>query len=262
MYSHEMKEPEVIIDTPEFREWMKGLSMGQRMRVQERMAIRSAICKAEDAIGMISSSQQQSQEVWEAAAQWQLALVKEEDCQRFLGFFGYQLTPELSWKERPSEHGPQLELRLDGHTQQAGHTWYHVKCKLSRVDTNAGTDCFEWVAPRRLVQLRVDLHHRVKDKLGFLQYDDQFSDCRFAKLGGPPGTTARLKSWLDKLAVVVNKGIARPDIVMLVLVFFSVPLPEGVAPPSLGAALRNQDMENCSQLGLDSELGSQQHALT
>merc|ERR1712139_299304 len=103
---------------------------------------------------------------------------------------------------------------------RAGHTWYNIRCKLSGVRNTNGH--LEWVSPRRLVQLRQHLHHRVKEVLA-ASYDDHFQNTRFAKTGGPPGTTARLRAWFETLAHCINNGIAPPSVATHTFAFLLTP---------------------------------------
>jgi len=230
----------MFIDSPELEAWMKGLPLGQRMRVQERLAIRSATKKAEDAINLVSAGGDPDYKIWEAAALWSLAAVRyDDDYEPYLNHFGYKLAAvdKQQWEGAPSKAGTQIKFEVDGHIGRAGHTWYNVRTKLSRAH-NGSAEVLEWVSPRRLVQLRLDLHHRIRQTLG-TTYDEHFKETRFAKFGGPPGTTARLKSWFTTLASCINKGIAPPSVVIVTLIFLSAPLPEDVKAPAVDLALRN-----------------------
>jgi hypothetical protein len=264
IFSQEFKDDDgstLFIDTPEFEVWMKGLSVGQRMRVQERLAIRHAVKQAENAISLISSDNGKGDydlDVWDAAAKWQLEFRSIYNYQPYLEHFGYRMADEDNWQESHCTDGPQIDLQVDGHIPRAGHTWYNVRCKLSRLpELAAGGTTIEWVAPRRLVQLRVDLHHRVRDILGSA-YDEQFAETRFAKYGGPPGTTARLQAWFGTLASCINKGIAPPSMATLLLVFLQAPVPEGIEVKA-GVARLRQSGDSHSNLGggdSNSNLGS------
>jgi hypothetical protein len=243
-------------NTPEFQEWMKGLSMGQRMRVQERMSIRNAIKRAEEAILALSDIEGHSYEIWEAASGWSLGHLRENENEDYLSMYGFKLADALHWKEVPYACGPQLHFSVNQHISRAGHNWYIVKCKISGLPNLAD---IEWQAPRRLGQLRIDLHHRAKDLLHSEIYEEKFQHARFAKFGGPPGTTARLDAWLGVLAGLINQGIAQPSVATLALVFFSAPLPDGVTPAVEKGFLRaagdlSPQLDNHSHLG-GSEVG-------
>merc|ERR1711972_393479 len=108
-----------------------------------------------------------------------------------------------------------------------------------RIDT-------EWHAPRRLTQLRVDLHDRVKALMA-ADYSKLFGNVHFAKYGAPPGTTGRPTAWLDKLADLINNGKATPIIAALTLAFLQAPLPEGALQP-FSSDLRNYG-DNYSNMG-------------
>jgi len=169
-----------------------------------------------------------------------------------LNAYGFKLANARQWKEAPKDSGLQVRFSVDEHISRAGHTWYNVKCKLSGMPNEVG--CIDWVAPRRLGQLRVDLHHRVKHALGSEIYEEKFENSRFAKYGGPSGTTARLNAWLGVLATLINEGVADPSVAVIALVFFSTPIPEGVAVPAIEKGLLRiggdvRSLDNHSQLG-------------
>lgn len=245
-----------FMETPEFEEWMKTLSMGQRMRVQERVAIRNALAAAENGIRAISDGADPDSDTWEAAAQWQLPTVTESDQVPYLSSFGYKLADKRSWKEPPvvGQQGIKLEINVDGHVFRAGHTWYKVVCKLHR-GSKDGFETMQWVAPRRLVQLRIDLHHRVKAALG-VAYEEHFRTSRFAKYGGPPGTTARLEAWFASLATVINSGIAPPIVATTALVFLQAPTTNDVQAPVSGLMLRKHGDEHSNLGDNESSMGS------
>lgn len=254
------KEPDVVpFDSAEFEEWMKSLTLGQKMRVRERMAVRNAMSRADEAIQTLSDAEEHSYEVWEAASLWQLGYIRLDETERYLSIYGFKLADALHWKDEPCVDGPQLAMSVDQHISRAGHTWYIIKCTLSGLQN--GVDCISWQAPRRLGQLRLDLHDRVKDSLEIEIYDREFQHSRFAKFGGPPGTTARLNAWLGVLADIINKGVAQPSIATLALVFFSAPLPDGVASPAVEKGFLRvagnvpSKLDNHSELG-ESNLGS------
>lgn len=234
----------------EFEEFLKDLPFGQRMRVQERIAHQMCLNQTGDAIRAITESADQPIEIWEAAAQWQLPHLPDYENERYLSTFGYKLANARRWSEAPSATGIHLELSVGQHISRAGHNWYNVKCKLSGLPNDIG--CVEWVAPRRLGQLRMDLHHLVKSVLGSETYEEKFHLSRFAKYGGPPGTTARLHAWLGTLADLINQGVAQPSVAIIVLVFFGAPLPEGMVPPGIATGTRfsgNANFDEHSQLG-------------
>jgi hypothetical protein len=228
--------------------WMKKLSAGRRMQVLEEISTRTALKNAEKAIQLLSTEAcEHDASTWQAAAQWQLAFrqLKFADVNDYLMHFGYKLvdSPELAscghfYQDVPSVTGPQLEVGIDGHIEGAGHTWYNLRCKLSRLRSGGCRDdeSVEWMAPRRLEQLRFSLHHRVRQDLP--SYDEHFGETRFAKTGGLPGTTARLKAWFSTLTTCINKGIAPPSLVTFTLLFLYAPLPEGANEPAgVGSAM-------------------------
>lgn len=236
------------------RDW-KPQTMAQKMRVFEAMERWKAIESTSSAIQEISRSRGPHEHtVWEAAAQWSVIGAQRGNTP-LLQAFGYKPSGEQQWWSAPEDGGPELCFRLAGHEQHAGHTWYLVECEL-HFGERAGGGSVQWPAPRRLTQLRNDLHDPVKLWMGD-SYDLHFVAARFAKLGGPPGTTARLSAWLTALAGAINSGQAAPCIAALTLTFFQAPLPEG-APDDVAVAetaLRLERGESDSQFGGESVLG-------
>ncbi|CAE7910833.1 unnamed protein product, partial [Symbiodinium necroappetens] len=140
---------------------------------------------------------------------------------------------------------PILSLTVKQHIEQAGHTWYIVSCELVLFNAGerdlwshscgalyVGTlasysrlclihlisiifyafvtsawfkDVLKWEAPRRLAQLRTDLHDRVKFGMEPKEYKALFEEAPFAHAGGPSGTTLRLSNWMSALAACINK---------------------------------------------------------
>lgn len=215
-----------------YEERMKGLSYFDSVRVRSSMAITDILGQTEDAIRVLAVPEEHDDETWEQAAEWVLGPLGEEQNCRYLPIYGFELADGASsWGEVPSTMGINLDLSVEDHVLKAGHNWYNLKCKLRNTPTGM---LLEWRAPRRLAQLRGDLHDRVKHLLGPVAYEEHFQKSRFAKFGGPPGTTARLNAWLKTLASLINDGIATPSVATLALVFSAAPLPEVVEPPKPG----------------------------
>ncbi|CAE7501080.1 invs [Symbiodinium sp. KB8] len=108
----------------------------------------------------------------------------------FLGFYGYRILTNRTWADCPvAGQTPILSLTVKQHIEQAGHTWYIVSCEL--VLFNAGErDVLKWEAPRRLAQLRTDLHDRVKFGMEPKEYKALFEEAPFAHAGGHlPGSS-------------------------------------------------------------------------
>jgi len=110
---------------------------------------------------------------------------------------------------------------VQGHIEVKGRTFYLVRCVLRIPDRSP----LEWDAPRRLLDLREQLHGPVKDSLDKV-YKWHFGGAPFAPRGGLPGTTSRLQCWLCALADCINKNQAPPKLVALVLNFLQAPDPE------------------------------------
>jgi len=232
-------DPNVLWADEEFKAWMKTLNMGQKMRVQERLVIRAAVERSEHAIQALSTVADKNDSAWlptwEAAAQWSLGWFQETEFAPYLRHLGFEAQSDQKWTALPNNSGISLHVQLLNHVKMAGHTWYQVNCQLKR---SAGRGDLSWPAPRRLVQLRLDLHDRCKHMLGSAEYTRLFGETRFAKYGAPPGTTARLRAWLDKLCSLINNGEVPPGVAAVALAFFQAPIPEGVDQPTSMAALR------------------------
>eukprot|EP00933_Yihiella_yeosuensis_P021452 TRINITY_DN16961_c0_g2_i1.p1 TRINITY_DN16961_c0_g2~~TRINITY_DN16961_c0_g2_i1.p1 ORF type:complete len:262 (+),score=42.63 TRINITY_DN16961_c0_g2_i1:40-786(+) len=173
--------------------------------------------------------------LWELAALWNID--EEEPLPNTVGYlelFQCNAVSDVRWGPNCNSPGsrPQLELHLEEHVEQAGHTWYVVQCALitsvrtswARSSSSSAPPpvdkIVEWEAPRRLAQLRAGLHDPLRDFLGETMYRNRFGDAPFAKHGGWSGTTARLKNWLSALASLVNSDEATPGSVLLALNFF------------------------------------------
>mmetsp|Transcript_109135 Transcript_109135/g.314362 ORF Transcript_109135/g.314362 Transcript_109135/m.314362 type:complete len:233 (+) Transcript_109135:141-839(+) len=156
----------------------------------------------------------------------------------YLASFGFAAVDSARWRDiRDSAPGsvpgrPTLELQVSGHEEIGGHTWYSVGCilRVGGYNGDRGGEEFGdevsaervWRAPRRLEQLREELHDRVKSDLGDA-YATHFADTPFAKKGGLPGTTARLNAWFSTLASVINGATCSPGLAALVLSFLDAP---------------------------------------
>lgn len=174
--------------------------------------------------------------------------------------------------------GPQLALTMLGHEECGGHTWYMIECHVKgltepamvlRYDASgerppAGFREAElelrWRAPRRLLHLRESLHDPLKLTLG-TSYTSLFGSAPFARAGAPPGTTARLAAWLNKLAQLINKEALPAGLLSRTLLFFhGPPLPEQVAAqpcqvPQQLAAPAGEDSSQVSPGNVDEDNG-------
>lgn len=142
--------------------------------------------------------------------------------------YGYAALGPLQWERMSSQTAwPKLTLTMYGHAEIDDHTCYRFRCELDTQVGGAGPRCapslsLKWGVQRRLAHLREGLHDIVQSCLGD-GYHKVFGEARFARHGGPPGTSARLEAWLAKLVLHVNDGTAAPEIVAQVLHFFEVP---------------------------------------
>jgi len=220
------------------------MSRGDKMRIVEARERRKIL--EEQRLGMERISgfgDPPDASSWENAAGWRMIPLFSCAVPPFLERYGYDVADASHWRAVPSSDpgGPQLELGVLKHREHAGHTWYMVQCALraaghggddnsnpeegsARRWTTGGSPTynFEWEAPRRLNMLRCDLHNWVKYQLGS-SYAGHFRRTPFAKLGGPRGTTARLRMWLQTLAGLVSSGGVSPLVVAHMLEFLQVP---------------------------------------
>merc|ERR1740116_672550 len=147
----------------------------------------------------------------------------------FLERYGYDVADASHWRAVPSSDpgGPQLELGVLKHREHAGHTWYMVQCAL-RAAGHGGDDNSnpEEGSARRWTT-------------GGSPYAGHFRRTPFAKLGGPRGTTARLRMWLQTLAGLVSSGGVSPLVVAHMLEFLQVPPFSDRGPPATSCFPQN-----------------------
>eukprot|EP00931_Biecheleriopsis_adriatica_P106827 TRINITY_DN81202_c0_g1_i1.p1 TRINITY_DN81202_c0_g1~~TRINITY_DN81202_c0_g1_i1.p1 ORF type:complete len:206 (+),score=46.30 TRINITY_DN81202_c0_g1_i1:26-619(+) len=129
----------------------------------------------------------------------------------------------------------ELHVTVQRHLEWDGHTQYVVRCRLDfSDDVSPSIDWFCW---KRLLNLRDDLHDKVKEDLGS-SYAKHFGDTPFAKFGAPPGTTERLDGWMESLAKCVNSRSLPADTLAFVLRFLELPWQVGRRPQSAHSAGR------------------------
>eukprot|EP00418_Pyrodinium_bahamense_P034041 CAMPEP_0179137234 /NCGR_PEP_ID=MMETSP0796-20121207/65457_1 /TAXON_ID=73915 /ORGANISM="Pyrodinium bahamense, Strain pbaha01" /LENGTH=252 /DNA_ID=CAMNT_0020836403 /DNA_START=30 /DNA_END=785 /DNA_ORIENTATION=+ len=133
----------------------------------------------------------------------------------YLAAYGYAAVDADTWGE--VEQWPVLEVQVLGHRAVDLHRMYLLQCSLEL----GGAGLLRWVAPRRLLDLREDLHDRVKLALGDKVYEHFFAGAPFARRGGPPGTTGRLRGWTAALAACINVGGASPCATAMALKFLT-----------------------------------------
>jgi hypothetical protein len=138
-----------------------------------------------------------------------------EKPEKYLWRFGYG--------RYDGEPNPQLELSVSGHEEEYGHTQYMITCNLCRKDD--ALNATSWSTKKRLCDLREELHDIVKEGLGDA-YAIHFGDSHFAHHGGLPGTTARLRVWMNALASCINGGALTPALSAAVLRFLDAPVPK------------------------------------
>eukprot|EP00930_Biecheleria_cincta_P027759 TRINITY_DN19431_c0_g1_i1.p1 TRINITY_DN19431_c0_g1~~TRINITY_DN19431_c0_g1_i1.p1 ORF type:complete len:579 (-),score=98.26 TRINITY_DN19431_c0_g1_i1:112-1848(-) len=136
----------------------------------------------------------------------------------YLAPYGYCAASPEEWVSSSQENKAQLDLSVAGHSEQGGHTVYHVQCRLEA----DGLVSLHWVTQRRLGHIRDSLHDVVKNEMG-KSYADAFANAPFAMRGGFGGTTQRLQKWFQSLAVCVSKGLAPPALVAQLLLFLDAP---------------------------------------
>mmetsp|Transcript_3737 Transcript_3737/g.9674 ORF Transcript_3737/g.9674 Transcript_3737/m.9674 type:complete len:224 (-) Transcript_3737:177-848(-) len=140
----------------------------------------------------------------------------------YLEKYTYSPADGVHWQVPPGPKGsgPELQFTVVGHEGLEGHTFYLVECSM-----RCGYFWVRWHAPRRLVHLREGLHGPLKKALGRARYAQRFAGSRFASRGGFPGTTARLRGWLEALSVCINTGGCSPSQVAFILRFLDPPEP-------------------------------------
>lgn len=147
----------------------------------------------------------------EEARQAEFEAIDDEEYMRLLGYSVHG----------DSAGGPELAVSVVGHDEEARCTMYHLQCTL-------GAPFYEeevasWQCKKRLCDIREELLVRVKKGLGEA-YPAHFSETPFARHGGLPGTTARLREWFRTLSTCINSGALPLREHALVLRFLQTPL--------------------------------------
>eukprot|EP00931_Biecheleriopsis_adriatica_P111213 TRINITY_DN85577_c0_g1_i1.p1 TRINITY_DN85577_c0_g1~~TRINITY_DN85577_c0_g1_i1.p1 ORF type:complete len:285 (+),score=51.02 TRINITY_DN85577_c0_g1_i1:25-855(+) len=140
-----------------------------------------------------------------------------DDSERYLWRFGFGRGPPA----------PELRISMAGHEEVLGHTMYAISCSLRRPPKEEGEAAriAEWSCQKRLCDLREELHCRIKAEMGSA-YAAYFESTPFARHGGVPGTTDRLRSWFGTLAACVNSSQLTGDSLAFLLRFLKAPVPE------------------------------------
>eukprot|EP00929_Paragymnodinium_shiwhaense_P048062 TRINITY_DN24357_c0_g1_i1.p1 TRINITY_DN24357_c0_g1~~TRINITY_DN24357_c0_g1_i1.p1 ORF type:complete len:358 (+),score=59.47 TRINITY_DN24357_c0_g1_i1:50-1123(+) len=146
----------------------------------------------------------------------------------YLRQYGFHAINSTQWWNSPpdaDEEWPFQDIRMevDGHDEQDGHTQYHIRVSLTPPETgkDACAPMLEWVADRRLKQIREDWYDRMS---GSWPQHKEFMDEPFAARGGLPGTTAKLDGWMKGIARCINCKQAPPLFVAEMLVFLDAPI--------------------------------------
>mmetsp|Transcript_153371 Transcript_153371/g.278719 ORF Transcript_153371/g.278719 Transcript_153371/m.278719 type:complete len:196 (-) Transcript_153371:91-678(-) len=140
------------------------------------------------------------------------ASIQAMDIGEYLNRMGYI-------ENRPS---PEIAVAVLGHAEEARCTVYELACAMRAA--KAGAERVKWVCKKRLCELREELHDPLKEALGS-EYAVRFSATPFARHGGLPGTTARLRDWFKTLSDCLSGDIIKPQECALVLQFLDTPLP-------------------------------------
>lgn len=144
--------------------------------------------------------------------------------QEYLALYNFDVFGKpwhATWSKYPEYGFPKLELRVDGHEEAGGHTYYNIECTILCI----GESCLSWRVPRRLCDLRARLHDPVKQALRNDIYSEYFGATPFARSGGMWGTTARLDAWCKSFAHCFNSGQVPPLLLAMVLRFLHAPQP-------------------------------------
>jgi len=120
---------------------------------------------------------------------------------------------------------PRLAISVEGHHEEHGCTMYGIDVSLSQ---KGGVTT--WHTTKRLCDLREQIHDPVKDVLGEEAYPMHFGETPFAHFGGVPGTTERLRYWLQALGSCINQGALDIKMIGVVLNFLEAPMPEPSGP--------------------------------
>lgn len=80
-----------------------------------------------------------------------------------------------------------------------------------------------WRCGRRLCDIRENLHDVLVHEMGREAYSLIFAATPFARHGGLPGTTDRLRRWFQTLASSINDGRLEPRLCALALAFLGAP---------------------------------------
>jgi len=142
------------------------------------------------------------------------------DVAQFLSKFGFVPPDAQSWGDHTSP--PELRFTIDGHREMGTpiyHTWYAIVGKLMAGQSSARS----WMVERRLVHVRSMLYEPLRREWGEQEYGRYFKDRPFPRRGAPPGTTARLQSWLTALSEAISFGAISPAFTASIFRFLEAP---------------------------------------
>ncbi|CAL1129086.1 unnamed protein product [Cladocopium goreaui] len=155
---------------------------GALLRFHQRMEMEAQIMDQAFAMAAISRRHERQDldaKVWEAASAWNLESFMFFEEVPFLAAFGYTAKDKLNWDQ--GKVIPKLTMDLDEHFEQAGCTWYVIKCKLEVPVDDGKVETMTWEAPRRLHHLRMELHDRMKYYMEEKFYARVFGETPFAR---------------------------------------------------------------------------------
>mmetsp|Transcript_63055 Transcript_63055/g.118000 ORF Transcript_63055/g.118000 Transcript_63055/m.118000 type:complete len:230 (+) Transcript_63055:48-737(+) len=193
-----------------------------------------------------AAGRQQTADIAQAAAS---AEASRRNCTDYLSSFGFGAQSHMEWSSTHMgrvklEAQPALEIVIRGHEELGSHTWYILDCAVWRPSLEFARS--EWRCYRRLAHLRQGLHDPVKDVLG-PAYAESFSAAPFAGLGGRSGTTARLRSWCQRLCRCINDAEVPPVVAAITLQLLAAPAKD-VAMIALARTCEEEDAKDFSSI--------------
>jgi len=143
----------------------------------------------------------------------------DDDVVTLLSKFGFAPQDAQSWGGNTSP--PELRFTTDGHREMGkpGHTWYAIVGKIIEGQSSARS----WMVERRLVHVRSMLYEPLRREWGDKKYSRYFKNRPFPRRGAPPGTTARLQSWLNAMSEAISFGATSPAFIASIFRFLEAP---------------------------------------
>jgi len=139
---------------------------------------------------------------------------------KFLSKFGVVAQDAQSWGDHTSP--PDVRFTTDGHREMGKpiyHTWYAIVGKICAGQGSSRS----WMVERRLTHVRSMLYEPLRRELGETEYNRWFKNWPFPWRGAPPGTTARLRSWLTALSEAISFGAISPSLTASIFRFLEAP---------------------------------------